>query len=987
MISRLFLREASVFVVLLFALGGGLGQEVVSLPEPAVVLPVDFDGDCRSTYSEKWVFNWWLQHGGDLDLALLNAVPCGEVLDMSAFFHSPRARLVTRDENLQGSSVEGEGETGTLSTASEEIHLIELGQVWRYHEGTVEIPPTWVEVDFDDSAWHSGHTPIGYEEYTDERNEKRDIITFVSDSPTSVYLRRKFTVDPAEVETLVLEMRYDDGFVAYLNGHEVARRYMPQEVGPDTYALMEHTAWLPEIIPLDHAIQYLQAGEDNNVLAIEVHNRYETEDKTLKVHPKLIANPRNRAWFVVFGDPWRYYAAVEAPPFPDSCTCQSPPCWYEEGFDDSGWLQEGYTPIGYGEPEIVTEVPEGTRALYLRRNFTIQDHPELFQELVLYVWYDDGFVAYINGQEVARAGLDPEPCWNTAASAHERGSRPREIVIDPGLLEAGLLHAGENLIAFEVHNTSATSSDLYFNAWLAAYRQGPFLAKGTHDSIHVVWRTAWPVVGHVDYGASEGALNNTASDPSPTKEHDIVLSLGDSNKKYFYQIRHGDDTELIYPVWSFYSSLFHFRYDADNPIRFLCFGDTRSNGYFASATDSVASLMRHMGEPTSDFPFPDDVKRPRFALHVGDIVYRDREEDSWRWNLEYFQVYEDMTCRMPVYVAIGNHEEDDANYTENLVLPENSGTERYYSFDFGPVHFVSLDSNTEGPGADGSFSEAGDADQLNWLMQDMEASLGKRFWRIVFFHHPPNSCTRNDGDDFPHVHEAVSDPLVRDSRPGYPLSTSPFDPNGDGRLDVDIVFVGHKHWYERTYPINKSYDVASQEESHYVDPEGTIYVTVGGGGARASSGDCTGTAWSPKLITHVDGYSACYVDFYHTPTHAVARVRAYRVNNTGGAFLIDEFTISKSWVPFRRGDANQDGRVDIADPTFILTYLWAEPEDPATCLDSYDANNDGNVDQGDPIYLLNYLFGEGPPPAEPFEACGTENDQDTLGCYFFVPCE
>jgi len=42
----------------------------VSLPEPAVVLPVDFDGDCRSTYAEKWVFNWWLSEIIPLDHAI-----------------------------------------------------------------------------------------------------------------------------------------------------------------------------------------------------------------------------------------------------------------------------------------------------------------------------------------------------------------------------------------------------------------------------------------------------------------------------------------------------------------------------------------------------------------------------------------------------------------------------------------------------------------------------------------------------------------------------------------------------------------------------------------------------------------------------------------------------------------------------------------------------------------------------------------------------
>jgi hypothetical protein len=62
---------------------------------------------------------------------------------------------------------------------------------------------------------------------------------------------------------------------------------------------------------------------------------------------------------------------------------------------------------------------------------------------------------------------------------------------------------------------------------------------------------------------------------------------------------------------------------------------------------------------------------------------------------------------------------------------------------------------------------------------------------------------------------------------------------------------------------------------------------------------------------------------------------------------------------FLRGDANEDSRVDLSDPVFLLNYLFlGGPE--LECLRSGDVNEDGNVDLSDPVYILNYLFLGGP---------------------------
>lgn len=88
-------------------------------------------------------------------------------------------------------------------------------------------------------------------------------------------------------------------------------------------------------------------------------------------------------------------------------------------------------------------------------------------------------------------------------------------------------------------------------------------------------------------------------------------------------------------------------------------------------------------------------------------------------------------------------------------------------------------------------------------------------------------------------------------------------------------------------------------------------------------------------------------------------------------------------VNFLRGDANQDGAVDVGDVTASLSVLFAGTFN--TCADSLDANEDESHDIGDPIHVISYLFVGGPPPSAPFDNCGTDRASD-LGCEAFSGC-
>ena len=91
-------------------------------------------------------------------------------------------------------------------------------------------------------------------------------------------------------------------------------------------------------------------------------------------------------------------------------------------------------------------------------------------------------------------------------------------------------------------------------------------------------------------------------------------------------------------------------------------------------------------------------------------------------------------------------------------------------------------------------------------------------------------------------------------------------------------------------------------------------------------------------------------------------------------------------VPFRRGDANVDGVVGIADVIRILGFLFSQGQTP-DCTDAADANDDGGIDLADTIALLTYLFQSGPPfPAPGPQSCGVDTVLDLLPECFYPSC-
>lgn len=203
----------------------------------------------------------------------------------------------------------------------------------------------------------------------------------------------------------------------------------------------------------------------------------------------------------------------------------------------------------------------------------------------------------------------------------------------------------------------------------------------------------------------------------------------------------------------------------DEPVRLLVFGDSGSG-----LPDQWA-----LREQMDTVPFD-------LILHVGDLAYQDGSLPQLE---EYvFDVYADLMQSFPFYPALGNHDyrtHDGGPYLEAFVLPENAGperAERYYSFDWGPVHVVALDT------------ERVDGAQVRWLEQDLAAN--DLPWTIVIAHRSVYSSG----------HYGSNRTLVRHFAPIFE------------RHGVQLVLTGHDHHYERFQPRN-----------------GVTYVVTGAGGA------------------------------------------------------------------------------------------------------------------------------------------------------------
>ena len=179
-----------------------------------------------------------------------------------------------------------------------------------------------------------------------------------------------------------------------------------------------------------------------------------------KDHLLLFASDKNRTDFIRhwetvidWGDDWKYILG----------TAEPPAAWKNLGFNDQSWTV-GPSGFGYGDNDDSTIVPTNTNSVYVRKVFNVQDVNDVLA-MVLHVDFDDGFVAYLNGIEIARENIGTvgiPPAFNESASNFTEplivyGNPPHAFAIQNF---QSLLQNGDNVLALQIHNYGTGSSDL-----------------------------------------------------------------------------------------------------------------------------------------------------------------------------------------------------------------------------------------------------------------------------------------------------------------------------------------------------------------------------------------------------------------------------------------------------------------------------------------------------------------------------------------------
>jgi hypothetical protein len=291
----------------------------------------------------------------------------------------------------------------------------------------------------------------------------------------------------------------------------------------------------------------------------------------------------------------------------------------------------------------------------------------------------------------------------------------------------------------------------------------PYLQQVTTSSAIIGWTTTAPGAQAVLVSAPDGTAVGTFG---ADQEHGAIVKT--PGERLLWSKVSGLEPDTIYCYQVADSGPLMARAgfrtappaDSTEPIRFLAFGDSGYGG-----PDQL-----RLRDEMYDFPY-------RFIIHTGDLAYDQGTIDQF--DSLVFGVYQNLFVSLPFFPAVGNHEygtPDAGPYRAAFNLPGGGG-ERWYSYDWGRIHFAVLDTEQDLP------------TQMNWLAEDLAASTAP--WKIVYLHKPPYSSGEHGSD-----------------RPLRDLLAPIVEAN-----DVQLVMAGHDHDYERTEPQN-----------------GVVYVVTGGGG-------------------------------------------------------------------------------------------------------------------------------------------------------------
>ena len=329
---------------------------------------------------------------------------------------------------------------------------------------------------------------------------------------------------------------------------------------------------------------------------------------------------------------------------------------------------------------------------------------------------------------------------------------------------------------------------------LADFERGPYVLAPRSDSLAIVWMTQAKEPSMLRY--SSGARRGRVVKPQPTTLHVAKIGGLKPGETVRYEVFLGANRPVRRAVYRTAPPE-----TANATVRFAVIGDTGGKNGVQSL---MAKGLRNWG--------------PELLLHTGDFVYPFGYPGSFE--AQYFAPFQKLIASIPVFPVRGNHDARRTEYYDRafpvFVNRVGNALARYYSVNYSNLHITAVDTAAD--------YEPGTA-QYAWLERDLAQYAGRNdLWRVVIMHHPPFSDGEFEGS--PNVREFL-----------VPL----FD-----KYDVDIVFCGHVHAYQRIAPFGDNPD------GHKVQ-----YVTTGGGAKRLTKrGTTSDTTVRYEEINHFLGVTA-----------------------------------------------------------------------------------------------------------------------------------
>ncbi len=493
----------------------------------------------------------------------------------------------------------------------------------------------------------------------------------------------------------------------------------------------------------------------------------------------VLLSPASSSPLIDVGAEWRYRIVSESPSTPKLA-------WTGLEFDDSNWPsgRAGFY-AGFGATPEATPIfglgIEGNTVLF-RHQFEVTD-PSMIEWLLLRLDYQHGIVAFLNGvplfqRQLGSQGPDEIPIGRTS-----------DVRFSGNAITLDLSHAkehlkpGANLLAFQVHGQTLSSTSMVFNAELLTdLVRGPFLQDPSVNGMKIVWRTHEPSVGQVSYGIGDAREKSVGSN-TPSLEHVVELANLSPDTEYSYQVTVERDQRTAHSQVHTFRTL-----KAAGPVRFAVLADS---GKGTRAQYAIAEQIH--------------LWKPDLVLHGGDVVYPDFTDG--RADFRCFSVYREDLAQLPYFFAAGNHDityglspflsafHQATNDTPPIIHTEQgTAPELYFSFDHGDVHFTVLFA----PFFSQYALREGNP-QHQWFEQDLKKS--DKPWKVLLLHHNVFSSSAHGFDDWDRngiIDQTELQNLI------IPLAK---------KYGVQIVFTGHDHVYERFTPV-----------------EGVHFVTSAGGG-------------------------------------------------------------------------------------------------------------------------------------------------------------